>query len=506
MDSPERLRVAVVGAGAGGLVAAAYLAKAGLSVDVFEAQAHVGGCASCFSIGAHRFHAGATTLVGLEPHMPLARVLRELSVDVPHHVLDRAMAIAHEGTTLRLANVNAENVVLLRARFGDAFAAFWGHAARVAPRAWALIGDAPVPPRGLGDLAALASSRAAWSLLPELLSSAEGRLLGFGPASARARHVLDELLLVSTQSTAARTPALFGAVGCEYLERRLYMPHGGLGALFERLADRVRGLGGRVHLRARVDAVMTGSDGAGIGPGDLARDGRFALTMNGARERFDAVVLGVTCWDAARLVLGPVAAHFQSLARRHDRAWSAAGGYFVYDDVFPEDAPVYTQVVLDAPMRTTGARGLFVTLPPRGDAALNATAGKRTVTVSCHTEPEPWFALDDAAFKERRAAMLEEIQRAVRAAIPALEGAICHAAHAATPRTWEGFTGRHLGRVGGLPFGLDLRTLAYPTGRTPDPRLLAVGDTVFPGQSVTATAIGARRGALGLLEAIARGR
>jgi phytoene dehydrogenase-like protein len=499
MVSSERLRVAVVGAGAGGLVAAAYLAKAGLAVEVFEAQAHVGGCASCFAIGPHRFHAGATTLVGLEPQMPLARVLRELSVDVPHHVLDHAMAIAHRGETLRLANANAENGALFRARFGDAFAAFWEHAARVAPQAWALIGDAPVPPRGLGDLAALASNGAAWALLPELLTSAERRLRSFGPASPDACHVLDELLLVSTQSTAARTPALFGAVGCEYLERRLYMPHGGLGALFDRLAERVRGLGGRVHLRTRVDAVETADASAhGVGA-------RFVLTAGGCRERFDAVVLGVTCWDAAKIVRGPLESHFARVARRHDRAWSAAGGYFAYDDVFPQDFPVYTQIVLDAPMRSTGARGLFVTVPPRADAALNASAGLRTVTVSCHTEPEPWFALEEAAFKERRAALVEEIQVAMRSAIPALAHAVCHAAHPATPRTWEGFTGRHLGRVGGLPFGLDLRTLAYPSGRTPSRRLVAVGDTVFPGQSVTATAIGARRGALALLEALAVG-
>jgi phytoene dehydrogenase-like protein len=501
MVASERVRVAVVGAGAGGLVAAAYLAKAGVAVDVFEAQAHVGGCASCFAIGPHRFHAGATTLVGLEPHMPLARVLAELSLELPHHVLDRAMAIAHRGETLRLANDTGENAEAFRARFGDAFASYWRNAARIAPAAWSLIGDAPVPPRGIGDLAVLASSAAAWSLLPELLVSADRRLRSFGAVSSDARHVLDELLLVSTQSTAARTPALFGAVGCEYLERRLYMPQGGLGSLFERLADRVRALGGRVHLRARVEAV---SSGAAHGD-DAPHAGPFTLNVNGAHERFDAVVLGVTCWDAAKLVRGPLRAHFERLARRHDRAWSAAGGYFVYDDVLPDDFPTYTQIVLDAPMRTTDARGLFVTVPPRADAALNASPGRRTITVSCHTAPEPWVALEDGAFKERRSALVEEIQSAIRAQIPALARAACHAAHPATPRTWEGFTGRHLGRVGGLPFGLDLRTLAYPSGRTPSPRLVAVGDTVFPGQSVTATAIGARRGALALLAAFARG-
>jgi phytoene dehydrogenase-like protein len=486
MSASERVRVAVVGAGAGGLVAAAYLAKAGVHVEVFEAQAHVGGCASCFAIGGRRFHAGATTLVGLEPHMPLARILDELDLTVPHHRLHRPMAIARGGETWRLEHDTHANAARFERAFGKAFASFWKHAARVAPRAWDLIGHAPVPPRTLADLAWLATSREAWSLLPELVTTTRARLASFGAVPASAIDLLDELLLVSTQATSERTPALFGAVGCEYLERPLYMPHGGLGTLFELLASRVRERGGLLHTSTRVDGVHVADD-------------RVLLDAHGVRAEFDAVVLGITCWDAARLVHGRPRATFERQAKRHDRAWSAAGGYFVVDDTFEDDAPVYTQVVLERPMRSTGARGFFVTAPPRQDRALVAHDGERTLTVSCHTEPEPWFSCDESAFRERRSELIEELEREMRAAIPALRSATFHARHPATPRTWQSFTGRHLGRVGGLPFARDFRTLAYPTGLTGSPHVIAVGDTVFPGQSVTATALGARRGAMNLL-------
>jgi phytoene dehydrogenase-like protein len=486
MSASERVRVAVVGAGAGGLVAAAYLAKAGVHVEVFEAQAHVGGCASCFTIGGNRFHAGATTLVGLEPHMPLARMLDELDLAVPHHRLERAMAIARAGETIRLAQDNAANAARFERTFGHAFGAFWAHAAAVAPRAWSLIAEAPVPPKTFADLAWLATSREAWALLPELLTTTRSRLEGFGQVPREGIELLDELLLVSTQATSARTPALFGAVGCEYLERPLYMPHGGLGALFELVAARVRARGALLHLSTRVDAVRVHAQ-------------HVTIEANGTTTDFDAVVLGLTCWDAARLVHGAPRATFERQAKRHRDAWSAAGGYFVVDDVFGDDAPVYTQVVLERPMRSTGARGFFVTVPPREDRSLVPNTGERTLTVSCHTESEPWFSCDDSAFRERRSELLEEIEGGLRAAIPALAHARVHARHPATPRTWQSFTGRHLGRVGGLPFARDLRTLAYPTGATGSPHVVAVGDTVFPGQSVTATAIGARRGALALL-------
>ncbi|HMY19003.1 MAG TPA: FAD-dependent oxidoreductase, partial [Polyangium sp.] len=69
----------------------------------------------------------------------------------------------------------------------------------------------------------------------------------------------------------------------------------------------------------------------------------------------------------------------------------------------------------------------------------------------------------------------------------------------ASPRTFERFTGRSGGAVGGIPrrAGLGHYLSAWP--RPVLPGVWMVGDSVFPGQSTLATAIGGSRVAQAIL-------
>jgi phytoene dehydrogenase-like protein len=481
--------VAVVGAGAGGIVAAAYLARAGHDVLLLEAKDKVGGCASNFAVGGFTFLAGATTLVGLEPHMPLGRVLAELAFRPEVEPLRGALAVHHAGRSFALAPDTGENVERLGRLYGAPFGAFWGEAARVAGRAWGLVTDAPLPPASVGELAALARNRRAWECLPWLLKTGASALRDAGCHDARARELLDELLLISTQAPSRDTPALFAALGVEYLERTLYWARGGLGGFLEALAARATELGAAVRRSTPVARV------------ERARGGWRLTTEAGETFDAEAVVLDLTHWDAARLCAGEPGAFFGRAARRHAEGWATCTLYAGVRDVFDENERVYHQIVPAGPLPTSGAHSAFVTVAPRSDPTL-APPGARAITVSCHTRAEAWFALGEAELARAKEALERELWAAVVRALPALEGVEPAVRTTATPRTWLSFTGRSLGRVGGLPLTRATLARGYPTGLTPFAGLARVGDTVFPGQSVVAVAWGARRVTARLVEAL----
>ena len=116
-------RAIVVGSGAAGLTAAAYLARDGCQVDVFEQADHIGGVTATIRQDGYAWDLGPMALEGFGPGEPAARLLAELDA--------RAHALSEEHYELAVARVEVvaseRDSLTVREQFGATERTFLVH-------------------------------------------------------------------------------------------------------------------------------------------------------------------------------------------------------------------------------------------------------------------------------------------------------------------------------------------------------------------------------------------
>jgi phytoene dehydrogenase-like protein len=169
------------------------------------------------------------------------------------------------------------------------------------------------------------------------------------------------------------------------------------------------------------------------------------------------------------------------------------------ESVIPAGFPLHHQILRARPLAE--GNSIFLSISPEWDEQ-RAPRGKRAITISTHTELEQWWriqAQNPKAYQEKRQHLKEKILRVVETLMPGfrqhtdliLDG---------TPLTFAQFTGRERGWVGGFPQINLFQGMAPRLAKN----LWMVGDSIFPGQSTTAVALGGLRVAQGVLNRISR--
>lgn len=465
-------RVAVIGAGFGGLGAALARAHAGDAVTLYEALRVPGGCASSFQRGGLRFDAGATLTAGLAPDGLFTRRLAQHGLHVALEAEDAFTVETPDGTFCPAHDREAwvASLCALAPARAAGVRAWCAAQAQIADALWPLFADPDLLPP---------VNRAWWRHVTRLMSYARlipwvsrslGAMLGhYGLRDQPGlRRVIDGLCQITVQGDADHVDAITACAAIDYGWRGVGTPVGGMGTLAEALAEACRRVGADVRMPDRVHHVRAVGDG-------------WQVTSRSGIATYDAIVLNVLPADAdALLGRSPVAPPTDG--------WGAAMHYLgVRDDPTWACAPRHAVLCDTNTSRNTHGHQVFASLAAR-DASRPA-GGRRALTLSTH--------LAANADADEVAAVQATMLKTLHQRWPELSAAI-EVDHPASPRTFTRFVRRSGGYVGGpvrRP-SWDVVRQAFPTPIAPG--VWRVGDSNFPGQSTLATFVGGERVAAAL--------
>ncbi len=489
--------VVVVGAGIGGLSAAAVLARAGLDVTVLEAHIYAGGCAGTFFHQGYRFDAGATLAAGFFPGGPMDALAQTAGIPAwPVRPEDPALTVhLPQGDPIHRWT-DPTRWTSERAKLNGPAEAFWEWQERTAEAVWELASRLPPwPPASLPELIDLV--RIGASVLRSLPPGLRAGSLAADAFTTTARHLpaahpqlrlfVDGQLLISAQTTSEHANALYAAAALDLPRRGVVQAEGGMGAIAHTLAESIKRLGGRVLYRHEVTGLRMRA-GAPVSV-ETRRGGSFPV---------DLLILNLTPWNAAAL-LGEDAPPPLRRLPPHPAGWGAFTVYAGIDaSVVPDGFPLHHQVLLREPLGE--GNSTFLSISPGWDAA-RAPSGRRAVTLSTHTRLDSWWGLekDGPAYSARGGVYRPAARRRGASAARNSLGRRIGAARDAG----------YLRALHAQDRGLGWRFPANQPVPIVCPRLAPAiwlaGDSIFPGQSVAATALGGLRVAEQVLRSLGCG-
>ena len=477
----------IIGAGYAGMGAALDLVERGKSVAICEMLKYPGGCAGTFHKGKFGFEAGATLFSGFHEEGLFSKWIAKHNMDVQFEPLDPIIDFRTKDWSLAISpdrEVTIERFCTLPNAPVAKIKAFFAYQERIADVLWPMFEDAArVPPFNLSGFGWHVGrfwkypklwsvmNRSLWSVLKSF------ELTAFAPMVEYCNAVCQ----ITIQTNAKSAEALFALSAMDYLFRGTGHIHNGIGQLGFAMLKAIEDAGGEVSLPNKVKALEW-------------ENGTWLITTRKGDYRAKKVLANLVPPTIAKLVGNlPIPAAVETYTHKLGQGWGAGMLYLILKDNenLPEHAHHYQCIATDAPKLQEGYH-IFCSLSGRQESHKHP-AGYRTATVSTHIPMTTQLGLPD---KSAKATYTQQIQDQMRATLadrlPEIHNAI-DKEYPGSPRTYQRFTGREQGFVGGLPrtqgwhnYGGLIPTPLYPN-------LWMIGDTAFPGQSTLATALGGIR-------------
>jgi len=481
----HRFDVAVVGGGIAGMSTAARLQAEGLSTLVLEKHDHVGGCAGYYLQEDFAFDVGATTLVDFCPGGVGGQFMDAVGFDPPAIEIQEAYELRLPDRSVTLYHDQERWDRERRATFGDdrAHRQFYQFLDRLSATLWSLTrADVKLPIQDVSDL--IRNARAVgWrnlGLVRYLRWTMRDALEKFGVYDDLAlRSAIAMLVEDTVHATLDDAPLLNAVLGITIRRAGLGRATGGMYGFWSAFREHYEEMDGSLRTDEPVTTIM-GS--AGQFRVETDRDQYLAGQV------VSAVPITLTKQIAPSIIGDRLDPHVTEM-RNHE------GGAVVVFLGVPErevsDRTITHHQILRSYDEPLGdGNNMFVSVSA-GDDAVSAPEGYRAVMLSTHCDLDGWHGLDEVAYERKKAALGERLIEGARTVYPDLAtDPVVY--EVGTPVTYEAFTGRPRGAIGGFRQTLDnTNQHAVPQDVGVDGFYLA-GDTTWPGLGTVACLTGSR--------------
>lgn len=458
--------VFVVGAGLAGLTAGALLAKEGYRVHVVEQNYQPGGCTTSYWRKGFVFESGATTIVGMDSGMPLHFVLKKLGLKLPFRKLETPMRIhLPKGISFnRPQSISAWKEIV-----GNAFNldkkksdAFWHEAYNLSQKIWEVsTRHRWFPPEKLSDVfRALINIRPSDLLIPShAFTSVTDRLKKYGLDKHKAFiEFIDAQLMITAQNTANNTNFLFGSAALCYTNYSNFYLDGGLINLVKPLEEYILEHGGEITYREKIHKITRKGSG-------------YQIETKKHTYQADYVISGIPSNNFDEIY--PTK---KVKLKESGELWSAFQMGIGYKNPNPQEA-IHQQVLLDEQLPGIGGKSYFISMNHPDDTTRTDATGQGVISISSHikdpgnmkvdTEKASDFILNDLIKKQIISSTSDIVYL-----------------HTSGPKSWEKWTGRMWGFVGGYPQEMRIKPWQMKGARWDGHKAYICGDSVYPGQGI----------------------
>ncbi|MFT5913908.1 MAG: C-3',4' desaturase CrtD [Flammeovirgaceae bacterium] len=463
--------ICVVGSGMAGLTSACLLAKEGLKVGILEQNWLPGGCTSSYWRKGFVFETGATTLVGLDENMPLKYLLEQIEVGIDTVQLELPMQVWQKDNSKINRYQDLDTWIEESEKvFGEKNqVSFWSFCKQISDFVWETsLKQTSFPPTNFSDLvkcvknASLKQVRfAGYSLM-----SMKSLLKKYGLLeNQKFVDFVNEQLLITAQNTIEEVNVLFGATALCYTNYGNHYVNGGLINLVNPLVDFLEKQGSEIHLRTSVENIKKNKTGYEI---QTKKHGVFKCNY---------LVSSIPINNTLQLFNEPEAQKKKGKlldSKQLNSAFQMGIGFRKSQLGFPA---IHHQIHLKEKLPQIGSDSIFLSLSHPSDKSRCDEENCMVASISTHVHnPKENIIHDSEEIENAIVSRLEELGFLKR------EDIIYK--HSSTPKSWQKWTKREWGFVGGYPQFMKIKPWQMLDARLDKHKAYICGDTTYPGQGI----------------------